>query len=75
MHLTPAQAAALHAAASAELRSQRQMLSLLLAEGLRFYFNDREPQRGGSFNESELIDELIDELLTSCQLADMEAQK
>jgi len=51
------------------------MLSLLLAEGLRFYFNDREPQRGGSFNESQLIDELIDELLTSCQVADMEAQK
>jgi hypothetical protein len=75
MHLTPAQAAALHAAASVELRSQRQMLSLLLAEGLRFYFNARETQRGGSFNEEQLIDELIDELLTSCQLADMEAQK
>jgi len=51
------------------------MLSLLLAEGLRFYFNARETQRGGSFNEEQLIDELIDELLTSCQLADMEAQK
>ena len=72
--LTPGQEEALRKAALAEVRPMDQMLTLLLAEGLRFYFSDREPLLYGvTFNEIQVIDELMDELVTICQLKDMKA--
>lgn len=47
MKLTPVQARVLQLVANAELRTKSQTLSLLLAEGLRFYFIDREPAFAG----------------------------
>ena len=41
MNLTSAQQAAVNEAAFVEMRTPQEMLSLLLAEGLRFYFMDR----------------------------------
>jgi len=48
MQLTELQLQAIHKCAEAELRSDSQMLSLLLAEGFRFYFCDSEPRFGDS---------------------------
>lgn len=48
MKLTKTQARVLQLAANAELRTPEQMLSLLLAEGLSFYFMDRPMMRGGA---------------------------
>jgi hypothetical protein len=42
MQLTDTQARVLQLAANAELRTAEQMLSLLLAEGFRFYFLNRQ---------------------------------
>jgi hypothetical protein len=42
MQLTETQARVLQLAANAELRTAEQMLSLLLAEGFRFYFLNRQ---------------------------------
>ena len=46
MQLTDLQQRAITACAKAELRSEAQMLSLLLAEAFRFYFLDSEPRFG-----------------------------
>ena len=76
MDLTTAQQAALSEASLVELRSPQEMLSLLLVEGLRFYFTDREQQwyrkddQGHPirFKEDDYIDQLLDELVTLCQI-------
>jgi len=76
MKLTTAQQAALSEASLVELRSPQEMLSLLLIEGLRFYFTDREQQwyrkddQGHPirFKEDDHIDKLLDELITLCQI-------
>ena len=76
MELTTAQQAALSEASLVELRSPQEMLSLLLMEGLRFYFVDREQQwyrkndQGHPirFKEDDYIDQLLDELVTLCQI-------
>ena len=76
MELTTAQQAALSEACLVELRSPQEMLSLLLIEGLRFYFTDREQQwyrkddQGHPirFKEDDYIDQLLDELVTLCQI-------
>jgi len=74
MKLTPGQEEVLRQVAFAELRPMDQMLTLLLAEGLRFYFMDREPQFfGKNFDENQLVSDLMDELVTACQLQDMKA--
>jgi len=48
MTLNETQAQVLQQIANAEMRSPEQMLSLLLAEGLSFYFMDRPMMRGGA---------------------------
>jgi len=76
MELTTAQQAAVSEASLVELRSPQEMLSLLLMEGLRFYFTDREQQwyrkddQGHPirFKEDDYIDQLLDELVTLCQI-------
>jgi hypothetical protein len=76
MELTTAQQAALSEASLVELRTPQEMLSLLLMEGLRFYFVDREQQwyrkddQGHPirFKEDDYIDQLLDELVTLCQI-------
>ena len=45
--LNDAQMHVLQEVANAELRSQEQMMSLLLAEALRFYFCDYQSPHGG----------------------------
>ena len=76
MNLTPAQQAAINEAALVELRTPQEMLSLLLMEGLRFYFVDREQQfyrraEDGSpirFKEDDWSSQLMDELMETCQI-------
>ena len=77
MKLTAAQESAIKEAALVELRSPQEMLSLLLAEGLTYYFMDREQQwcprraEDGSairFKEQDWSNQLIDELMTTCQI-------
>ena len=46
MKLNDTQARVLQQIANAEIRSPEQMLSLLLAEGVRLYFCDYQPQSG-----------------------------
>ena len=53
MILNEAQLAALNQAATAELRTQEQMLSLIMAEGIRYYFFDYEPPHG-NLNKDEI---------------------
>lgn len=79
MKLTPSQKNALQETAFAELRTEQQMLSLLLAEGLRFYFQDREQilyKKDGKgmpvrLDPDALSEDLMDELATMCQVDDM----
>ena len=76
MKLTPIQENAISEAALVELRTPEEMLSLLLMEGLRFYFVDRQQQwyrraADGSpvhFKEDQYIDQLLDELMETCQI-------
>ena len=65
MQLTEVQLNAVTTAATSELRSARQMLSLLLAEGIRFYFMDREPV-WCRVNPQELAESLINEVRSDC---------
>ena len=58
MQLTDLQQHAIKACAKAELRSEAQMLSLLLAEGFRFYFCDSEPRFGDLPEMTELGESL-----------------
>jgi hypothetical protein len=46
MILNKAQLSALNEVAKAEMRTPEQMLSLLLAEGIRFYFCDYDSPHG-----------------------------
>jgi hypothetical protein len=59
MKLTENQARVVQLAANAELRTPEQMLSLLLAEGLNFYFFDREDMRGGAKMDYEAATDLM----------------
>lgn len=68
MELSESQARIVQLAANAELRTPQQMLSLLLAEGVTFYFCDRLEVRGGSeFNRQEAERILIQDAI--CQVA------
>jgi len=68
MKLTKTQARVLQLAANAELRTPEQMLSLLLAEGLSFYFMDRPMMRGGAeLDTDEAVRLLINDAI--CQTA------
>ena len=64
MQLTDLQQHAIKACAKAELRSEAQMLSLLLAEGLRFYFCDSEPRFGDLPEMAQLGESLEAEAAT-----------
>lgn len=59
MFLNETQAKALQLVANAELRTPEQMLSLLLAEGIRFYFCDYE----SPFNHTELDADAVEAVL------------
>ena len=60
MILNEAQSAALNEVAEAELRTPEQMLSLLLAEGIRFYFCDYRSAHG-EIDQSKLEDALTED--------------
>ena len=67
MQLTETQARIVQLAANAELRTPEQMLSLLLAEGVIFYFMDHDTMRGGAEidikeAERQLITEAIQQI-------------
>jgi hypothetical protein len=65
MKLTKNQARVVQLAANAEHRTPEQMLSLLLAEGITFYFMDRERMRGGAeINVNEAADLMIKEAIS-----------
>jgi len=71
MQLTETQAKIVQLAANAELRTPEQMLSLLLAEGITFYFMDRCQMRGGAeMNveeaERQLVTEAIKQIASTC---------
>lgn len=66
MKLTKNQARVVQLAANAEHRTPEQMLSLLLAEGITFYFMDREQMRGGAeIDVNEAADLMVKEAI--CQ--------
>ena len=58
--LTDAQQAAVKAVAKAELRSIRQTVGLLLAQGVNWTYVDDAP-RYGDIKEKELIETLMEE--------------
>ena len=45
MELTEIQKDCIHALAQAEMRSDKEMLALILAEGIKFFFLDSDPIR------------------------------
>jgi predicted peroxiredoxin len=57
MELTPLQRSIIAKIAKAEFRTTSQMISLLLAEGIRFYFCD-EDARFGDIEEDKLVKQL-----------------
>jgi hypothetical protein len=59
MQLTHLQLQAIRDCAKAERRTESQMLSLLLAEGIRFYFFDNPP-RFGDMPEMTALGEALD---------------
>ena len=64
MQLTETQARIVQLAANAELRTPEQMLSLLLAEGVIFYFMDHDTIRGGAeIDVKEVERQLITEAI------------
>lgn len=66
IQLTDIQANVLQLVSNAEMRSKSQMLSLLLAEGVRFYFCDREPFWGGvDLDVEEMISQLETDAIVS----------
>ena len=67
MILNRTQANAVQQVANAELRTPEQMLSLLLAESLRFYFLDYEPPFG-SIDPSELEKSLTSDALKQVKI-------
>ena len=58
MNLTDLQLETLKASAQADARSDAQMLSFLLAEGLRFYWQSREVCWGPGFDYNQAADAL-----------------
>ena len=58
MFLNEVQLAALNEVAAAELRTPEQMLSLIMAEGVRFYFCDYVPPHG-ELNAHEIEEVLM----------------
>ena len=62
MHLNEIQAKVLQFVANTELRSSEQMLSLLLAEGIRFYFCDYESPAACSTTSDFDAEELVRKL-------------
>lgn len=73
MKLTETQARTLQLVANAEMRSNRQMLSLLLAEGLRFYFVDREQfWHGVQLNVEQLVTQLEAEAMAAVAAESLE---
>jgi hypothetical protein len=56
MQLTETQARIVQLAANAELRTPQQMLSLLLTEGIIFYFMERCQMRGGAEVDVEEVE-------------------
>lgn len=68
MKLNDTQARILQLVANAEMRGRSQMLSLLLAEGLRFYFCDREPlSNRAEFKTDDLVSRLEDDAAAMVQ--------
>lgn len=59
MILNETQAKALQLVANAELRTPEQMLSLLLAEGIRFYFCDYESPFGHVDLDADAVERLL----------------
>jgi hypothetical protein len=63
--LNDTQARVIQLAANAELRTPEQMLSILLAEGISFYFMDRDQMRGGAeLDASEAEDLLVKDAIS-----------
>lgn len=60
MYLNETQLAVLNKVANAELRTPEQMLSLLLAEGITFYYADYS-SHFAEVNEAELADQLTED--------------
>jgi predicted peroxiredoxin len=60
MELTPLQRSIIAKIAKAEFRTTTQMISLLLAEGIRFYFCD-DDARFGKIEEDKWVKELEQE--------------
>ena len=72
IQLTEAQATALDQAATAEMRTRQQMLSLLLAEALRFYFLDREPVlNANTLQPDQLCEALLNDALEQVQIREI----
>ena len=72
IELTEAQATALDQAATAEMRTRQQMLSLLLAEALRFYFMDREPVlNANTLQPDQLCEALLNDALEQVQIREI----
>jgi len=68
MKLTETQAKILQLVSDAEMRGKSQMLSLLLAEGVRFYFFDREPSMpGAELDIAEAVKQLEAEAMAATQ--------
>jgi len=68
MKLTETQAKVLQLVSNAEMRGRSQMLSLLLAEGVRFYFFDRAPfWHGVELNVEEAVKQLEAEAMAAIQ--------
>jgi len=68
MKLTETQTKVLQLVSDAEMRGKSQMLSLLLAEGVRFYFFDRQPSLPGTeLDIEEAIKELEADAITATQ--------
>jgi hypothetical protein len=73
IQLTEAQATALDQAATAEMRTRQQMLSLLLAEAFRFYFIDREPVlNANTLQPDQLCEALLNDALEQIQVKEID---
>ena len=72
IQLTEAQATALDQVATAEMRTRQQMLSLLMAEALRFYFIDREPvMNAQTLQPEQLCEDLLNDALEQIQIKEI----
>jgi hypothetical protein len=68
MTLNETQAKIVQLIANAELRSNEQMLSLLLMEGIRFYFCDYEPKHGTAEIDPEAMEFLLKQDAIRCAM-------